>query len=171
VKQRYGAGRGSENHRFRPGGRLLERPRGYPLISAHFPGRRHILILTDGAGANRYVDNQSRRELPCKTIYTQEEMLRLLLAAGELRPFLYALYSLAARVGELNRLRWEDVNFARREVVLWTKKGDGTWREQKKPLNTDLYGELKRLYGTGKDVGVYVFPNPETGQPFVDRRK
>ena len=73
--------------------------------------------------------------------------------SGALRPFLFARYSLAARVGELNRWRWEDVNFTKREVTLWTRKGDGSWRDQKKHMNTDLYGELQRLYGSGKDAG------------------
>lgn len=104
-----------------------------------------------------------------KAIPTQEEMIKMILAAGDLRPFFLALYSLAARVGEVNRLRWEDVNFERREVSLWTRKGKGGWREQKKAMNEELYAELQRLYSKGS--GEYVFPNPETGLPYVDRRK
>ena len=64
-----------------------------------------------------------------KVIPTQEEMVQILLAAGEYRPFFLALYSLAARLGEINNLRWEDVNFNRREVTLWTRKTrDGSYR-------------------------------------------
>lgn len=82
-----------------------------------------------------------------KVIPTQEEMVKLILAAGELRTFFLALYSLAARVSEINRLRWEDVNFERREVKLWTRKNKGGgWREQKKAMNEELYQELQRLY-------------------------
>jgi integrase len=104
-----------------------------------------------------------------KEIPSQEDMVKILLAAGPFRPFLLALYSLAGRLGELNRLRWDDVNFERRQVTLWTRKGDGTYRPQVKPLNDELNEELRRLYD--KRSGEWVFPNPRTGLPFVDRRK
>jgi integrase len=93
-----------------------------------------------------------------KVIPTQEEMVQILLAAGEYRPFFLALYSLAARLGEINNLRWEDVNFNRREVTLWTRKTrDGSYRAQVKAMNQDLFEELSRLYN--KRSGEYVFPN------------
>jgi len=104
-----------------------------------------------------------------KQIYSQEDMIKLFMAAGNLRPFFLALFSLAARINEINRLKWEDVNFERREVTLWTRKGNGEWRPQVKPLNDELHDELKLLYG--KTSGQWVFPNSETGQPFIDRRK
>ena len=104
-----------------------------------------------------------------RTIPSQEEMVRILLAAGDHRPFFLALYSLAARLGEINNLRWEDVNFDRREVTLWTRKTrDGSYRPQVKAMNNDLYQELSGLYN--KRSGEYVFPNPETGQPYRNRR-
>ena len=105
-----------------------------------------------------------------KKIPSQEEMLKILLASGEYRPFFLALYSLAARLGEINRLRWDDVNFQTRVVTLWTRKGDGTYRAQPKPLNDELYAELRRLYE--KRAGnEWVFPNPETRLPYRNRRK
>jgi integrase len=107
---------------------------------------------------------------PCrKIIPSQEEMIKIMLASGELRPFFLALYSLAGRLGEINRLRWEDVNFEKREAILWTRKGNGQWRPQRKPMNDDLCQELKRLYA--KSSGGYVFPNPKTGKPYQNRRK
>jgi len=104
-----------------------------------------------------------------KVIPSQEEMVKILLASGEFRPFFLALYSLAARVDEINRLRWEDVNFEKRLVTLWTRKGNGQWRPQPKPMNEDMYQELKRLYGKASQE--YVFPNPKTGLPYRNRRK
>jgi integrase len=104
-----------------------------------------------------------------KQIPTQEDVVKLILAAGELRTFFLALYSLAGRVNEINRLRWEDVNFEKRTVTLWTRKGDGNYRAQEKAINDELYKELRRLYD--KRSGEWVFPNPRTGLPFVDRRK
>jgi len=69
-----------------------------------------------------------------KAIPSQEEMVKILLAAGDYRPFFLALYSLAARLGEINQLRWEDVNFQRKEVTLWTRKTrDGSTAPRPKP--------------------------------------
>jgi len=112
--------------------------------------------------------NKLSIEKKSKQIYSQEDMVKLFLAAGELRPFLLALFSLAARVGEINNLRWEDVNFEKRQVTLWTSKG-GTWREQPKAMNNELYEELLRLHS--KKSGLWVFPNPKTGEPYRDRRR
>lgn len=104
-----------------------------------------------------------------KVIPSQEEMVKILLASGEHRPFFMALYALAARRGEINNLRWEDVNFEKREVVLWTKKGrTGEMRAQKKPMNQEVYDVLIRLYNNKS--GTWVFPNPETGLPYRNRR-
>ena len=44
------------------------------------------------------------------------------MAAGEHRPFLMVLFYTMARIDEILRLRWEDVNFQERIVKLWTKK-------------------------------------------------
>jgi integrase len=104
-----------------------------------------------------------------RRIPTQEEMAKIILAAGEQRTFFLALFSLAGRLGEINNLRWEDVNFEKRQVTLWTRKGDGTPRAQVKHLNPDLYRELKLLWD--RKAGTWVFPNPKTGEPYRNRRK
>ena len=82
-------------------------------------------------------------------------------------PFFLALYSLAARLGEINNLRWEDVNF-KREWSLYGPENQGWGTAPKKAMNQDLYEELSRLYN--KRSGEYVFPNPETGLPYRNRR-
>ena len=110
-----------------------------------------------------------------KFIYSREEMLKILMAAGKLRPFFLTLYALAGRLDEINRLRWEDVDCAGRLVSLWTRKGAGRWRRQVKPMNEDLYQELSRLYerycgAADSPLNPFVFPNPATGQPYKNRR-
>lgn len=128
-------------------------------------GFKHGLI-----SVNPCIHVEGMPETPTqKKIPSQEEMLKILLAAGEWRPFFLALYALAARLGEINRLKFEDINFEKRVVTLWTKKGDGTYRAQPKPLNDELYRELRRLYS--KRSGPWVFPNPRTGEPYKNRRK
>lgn len=115
-----------------------------------------------------YVEGMPHRP-GTRSIPSQEEMVKILLAAGAQRPFFLALFSLAARLGEVNNLKWEDVNFEKHQVSLWTRKGDGTPRAQVKPLNAELHQELLRLYN--KKSGAWVFPNPDTGEPYRNRRK
>ena len=126
--------------------------------------RRGLVSVSPCIHVNSMPTEPGRKEIP-----SQEEVVKMFLAARDLRPFLLALFSLAARVGEINRLRWDDVNFGNRTATLWTRKGDGTYRAQPKPINDELYAELRRLYD--KRAGEWVFPNPETGKPYVDRRK
>lgn len=115
-----------------------------------------------------YIEAMPHQPAPRK-IPSQEEMLKIILASGEQRVFFLALFSLAGRLGEINNLKWEDVNFERRQVTLWTRKGDGTPRPQVKSMNQELYDELRLLWG--RQAGTWVFPNPETGLPFKNRRK
>lgn len=144
--------------------------------SAYNKHRKEICSLLSWAWKRRLIKENPCLYIPqmpekrqAKRTYSQEEMVRILMAAGEFRPFLLTLFSLAGRLNEINRLRWEDVNFEKRQVTLWTRKGNGDWRPQVKPMNDELYSELQRIYG--KNSGQWVFPNPETGEPYIDRRK
>ncbi len=79
-----------------------------------------------------------------KIIPTQEEFLRILAAAGpDERPLLVILTHTLARIDEILRLRWEDVNFEKRIVTLWTRKRRGGNMEPRDiPMNEDLHSVL-----------------------------
>ncbi len=126
--------------------------------------KAHFIPFNPCLDAPRMPEKPKRKKIP-----SQEEMVRILLASGEHRPFFLCLYALAARRNEINNLRWEDVNFEKRVVILWTKKGKtGEWREQPKAMNQEVYDILMGLYS--KRSGEWVFPNPETGEPYKNRR-
>lgn len=81
-----------------------------------------------------------------KMIPTEEEMARILLAAGSDRPFLMVLYLTMARVDEIFRLRWHDINFQEKTIRLWTRKvKDGSWRGDVLTMSQLLYDVLKGL--------------------------
>lgn len=157
--------------------RLVERYLGILSRKSNFNRHRKALCSLFAWGFKRqlipvnpcvYVEAMPHRPAARK-IPSQDEMLKIIIAAGEQRVFFLALFSLAARLGEINNLRWEDVIFERHQVTLWTRKGDGTPRAQKKSMNQELYGELKLLWD--RHAGTWVFPNPETGLPYQNRRK
>lgn len=125
--------------------------------------KRGLIEINPCIFVDRMPESQKRKAIP-----SQEEMARILLSAGSHRPFFICLFGLAARLGEINNLRWEDVNFDGRIVTLWTRKGTGEIRPQKKPMNEEVFSELSRLYDK-RSTG-WVFPNPKTGEPYRNRR-
>ncbi|MBW1987370.1 MAG: site-specific integrase [Deltaproteobacteria bacterium] len=110
-------------------------------------------------------------ERPAKVIPTPEEMGRILMAAGEYRPFLLVLFNTLARVGEIQQLAWEDISFEHRIVKLKSRKTKtGSLVERKIPMSDALYKVLWDLWQKRGNSDL-VFPSPVTGKPYLYRRK
>lgn len=106
-----------------------------------------------------------------KVIPTQDEMRRLLLAAGEDRPLILVLYHTLARIDEALRLRWQDVNFQERSVTLWTRKRKGgEWASDTLAMNQVLYEVLWGLWER-RQQDEWVFFNTITGTRYMRRPK
>jgi len=107
-----------------------------------------------------------------KKIPTQEEFLKLLAAAGpDERPLLTVLVHTMARIDEILRLQWSDVNLYKGFLILRTRKtSDGAYRARDIPLNADLKSTLKDLWGK-RINDEWVFQNPATGTRFNKRPK
>lgn len=76
-----------------------------------------------------------------------------------------------ARIDEVLRLRWEDVNFEQKAVRLWTRKRrGGSWEFDWMPMNEDLEKVLWGLWQKRKD-GEWVFVNSLTNSRYKDRFK
>jgi len=102
---------------------------------------------------------------------TPEEWARFLMAAGPERPFFLAVFYTLGRVGEIYRLKWEDLDWEREEIRLWTRKRKGGQMEEDwLPLAPELREHLQALYRR-REHPEYVFINPRTGQPFNQRRR
>jgi integrase len=98
-------------------------------------------------------------------------MAKITMAAGPDRPLLLVIYHTMARVDEILRLRWEDVNFQDRTVQLWTRKRrDGSWAGDKMPMNEVLYETLQQLWEKRKQ-NEWVILNPDTGTRYKHRPK
>lgn len=140
--------------------------------------RKELCALLAWAWRRRKID-----ENPCfwlekmpeaqfvKTIPTQDEMRRLIMAAGEHRPLILVLYHTLARIDEVLRLRWQDVNFQAQELTLWTRKRKGGgWAADVVGMNTVLHDTLWSLWER-RQQEEWVFLNPQTGSRYLCRRR
>ena len=76
-----------------------------------------------------------------------------------------------ARIDEVLRLTWQDVNFEKRTVTLWTRKRKGgSYEPDSMPMNQDLYDILRRLWQARKQDN-WVFFNEKTGTRYNKRPK
>ncbi len=137
-------------------------------LSAMFAwGVKHRLLAHNPVLlVDRFPEIKSYRRIP-----TQEEMSKILLAAGEHRSLLLVLFFTMARVGEILRLRWRDINFAQGKITLWTKKRrSGELEPDTLPMHQDLHQLLKGLWEK-RTQDEWVFINPKTGTQFKHRPK
>jgi integrase len=153
-------------------GYLLTRPTNHNFNKE----RTELLVLFSWAVKRRLVSfnpvaavDKLKVEKAKKTIPTQQEMAKILLAAGKDRPFLLVLFHTMARVDEVLRLKWEDVNFQEKGVRLWTRKRrGGTWESDWLSMNEDLEQVLWALWQK-RTQDDWVFVSPLTGTRYKHR--
>ncbi len=76
-----------------------------------------------------------------------------------------------ARVDEILRLAWADVNFETQTVTLWTRKRkDGAYEPDPMPMNADLKEILYKRW-KDREQEQYVFFNKLTGDRYYHRPK
>ena len=107
-----------------------------------------------------------------KSIPTQREFLKLLAAAGsEERPLLLILVHTLARIDEILRLTWPDVNLTLRTVTLWTRKRKGGNLEPRViPMNDDLFRVMSSMWAR-REQDQRVFWNAKAHDRFNRRPK
>ena len=83
-----------------------------------------------------------------KYVPSKEDVTKvLMLADPDTQDYLYTIKETMGRVGEVNRLTWEDINFEERYVVLYTrKKKGGHLTPRKIPMTDRLFEILSRRY-------------------------
>jgi len=134
-------------------------------------GKKHGLITNPVEGIDFYPVDKRIRYIPTPSD------LRLILFHARADKWLQSRYPDVAdyletirdtlgRMSEINRLKWTDVNLEQKYLVLYTRKIDGGLSPRKIPLTTRLYEILSRM----KRTSPWVFCNPRTGKPYVDRK-
>ncbi len=94
-----------------------------------------------------------------KHIPSREDVAKVLLVADmDVQDYLIAIKETMARMGEINRLTWDDVDFESKSVVLYTrKKKGGNLTPRKVPMTSTLHSMLSRRYRNRKKDKPWVF--------------
>ena len=128
--------------------KYLDMPSPNPCMTERFPEDRQ----------NRYIPPES----DFWKVYDVTE--------GQDKVMLLAYLHLAARKMELLRLRWEDVDFFNQRVRIGTRKRmGGSLEYDMLPMTDELFNTMLTHRQTSKFE--WVFPNPETGVPFIQRQR
>jgi len=87
-------------------------------------------------------------EKKVKYVPSKEDVLKVIMAADpEAQNYLWTILETMGRMGEINRLTWQDVNFDKRYVVLYTrKKRGGHLTPRKVPMTEKLFDVLSYIY-------------------------
>lgn len=110
----------------------------------------------------------SEKENIRERVLSEDEEVRLLAASSpHLMPILKVALNTGMRKGEIFKMRWENVDFEKREVRIPESKS-GT--ERRIPINSALFALLHSLRSRDGNHES-VFSNPETGKPYVDIKR
>ncbi|HDR16802.1 MAG TPA: site-specific integrase, partial [Desulfobacteraceae bacterium] len=116
-----------------------------------------------------------------KYVPPKEDVLKVIAVADpEAQQYLWTILLTAGRVSEINSLTWDDVNFHRRLVTLWTRKRKGGHREPREvPMIGKLY-EILNLRDQARDddmpwVFWHLYRSRKTGNwvkgPYKERKR
>ena len=130
---------------------------------------RTLKVITSNPcwGIDKMPYTPARKKIP-----TQEEFLKLVAAADEEESdFILTIFHSLARLGEILRLRWEDVNFDAQTLTKWTRKRrGGAYEAIDVSMNDYLYEILMRRWKK-REQDEWVFYNKRTGTRYNSRPK
>ncbi|HCY85371.1 MAG TPA: site-specific integrase [Desulfobacteraceae bacterium] len=109
-----------------------------------------------------------------KYIPPEEDILKLIMVADpatDERDLILTLIHTAARVDEILRLKWQDVNLTKRTMTRWTRKRKGgTYEPIKIHMNNEFYSIMKKRW-ENRESETWVYYNEKTGDRFYHRPK
>lgn len=129
----------------------------------NWSARRYLMPPNPFNVIEPYPEDTALRYIP-----PTENVVAVLTVAQEWeRDFLNVLVKTGARPGEVRTLNWQDVDFSRGTITLWTRKRKHGQREPRTLNMSDQLAEcLKRRFEQRRDE-IWVFVNEETGKPFT----
>lgn len=140
-------------------------------------GKKQKLIIDNPTDRIKFLPVEKK----IKYIPPKKDVISVLLAAGpDEQDYLYAIKDTIARMSEINRLTWEDVNFKNKSIILYTrKKKGGHLTPRPIPMTKKLYDILYRRYLKRDKTKPWVFWHTywssKTGEkkqgPYTDRKR
>ncbi len=126
------------------------------------------LVQNPCAGIPKFPTEKAVKYIPPK-----DHIARVILLAKPMdRAYLTVIRFTAARVREINNLTWEDVDFDKRTVRLWTrKKKGGNKTPRLVPMVQETLAALKYAWKNRDLNSPYVFTNPLTKKNYDYRDK
>jgi len=112
-------------------------------------------------------------EKPVIFVPSKEQISKVLLLAtpGD-QAYLSLIWQTGGRVREVNNLPWEDVDWEKRQVRLWTRKKRGGNRTPRwVPLTEIAYNCLRYAWKNRDKNSPWVFTNPRNGRRYDYRDK
>lgn len=138
------------------------------IVSAWEWGKKYCGLpeINPFAGIDKFPAHQSPRYVP-----PEKDFWKVYDAAKDVdRTFLLLLLHTGARVGEVFRLLWDDVDLAGRKIRLGTcKTGHGGMEYDWVSMTTELHNALANHKMRSRRK--YVFTNSKTGEPFTGRKR
>ena len=133
--------------------------------------RNKVLSDNPVVGIKRLPINKAAKVIP-----PRQAIDKVLALANPLdRAYLTVICFTAARVGEINGLTWEDVDFAHKRLRLWTRKKKGGDRKARTVVMTQRVHEALQLVAqTARfqaSTSPWVFTNPVNGSRYIYRDK
>lgn len=144
-------------------------------LAAMFHWGERVLDLPSNPAAK--TDRFSHDRAPQYTPPESDVLKVLAAASGVDRVFLECYLHTGARRSEIFSLLWEDVNFERGEIRLWTRKTkDGSREGEWLPMTRTLAESLRwwwenRTFKDAPHVFLDDHPGPHYGQPYLVRRR
>lgn len=141
--------------------------RGKKLSNRHLKELKALYnwaLKNDYITANplRYIEPKGEDQ-PAKYVPPPEDINAVLLAANqEEMDLLLTIYSTGARISEVLRLTWDDINLEQNSITLWTRKRKGGGMQADTLAMTKKLGEvMHRRWKTRKKDSPYVFCRPD----------
>ena len=148
----------------------------YLRATFNFGVKKSLITLNPTDGIEFFPIDKRKKYVPPK-----EDILKVIAVGDpEAQQYLWTIILTAGRVGEINNLTWDDVNFEKRLVTLWTRKRKGGNREPREiPMIQNLYNILEHRFKHRDPQIPWVFWHTywsrRTGGwvkgPYADRKK
>jgi integrase len=115
----------------------------YLRATFNFGVKKSLIMHNPTDGIDFFPVDKRKKYVPPK-----DDILKVIAAGDpEAQQYLWTIVLTAGRVGEINSLTWDDVNFEKRLVTLWTRKRKGGNREPREvPMVQNLYDILEHRF-------------------------